>query len=335
WNFPIVDGLSIQVYNTPDQLDTATIILADTSQVSWLQGAALPGTPTTSIFNQGIDFVWNVRPSIADGLTKDKYFPVKLVIDSTFAQNTVAQRYFTTNWRLTTNFLQPSVLKAFDVTDPANPRQLNVAYLESGPPTADRPLDFSGETEIVIFTSDYDPNGRYQGTLAGSDSLFKAESYLICSFEVPNDSLRLINPVEVSIKPHYPNSDKDVYRIEGQTLQPKLRANEAKSLLEKVNVVPNPYFATSRYETSFDTPILRFTHLPSERVTIRIFNLAGQLVKVLEKDDTSNEIRWDLKNTAGLKIASGMYIAHVRAHGVGDKVLKFMVVQREERIDRF
>ncbi|RMG40172.1 MAG: hypothetical protein D6732_03375, partial [Methanobacteriota archaeon] len=33
WNFPIVDGLSIQVYNTPDQLDTATIILADTSQV--------------------------------------------------------------------------------------------------------------------------------------------------------------------------------------------------------------------------------------------------------------------------------------------------------------
>ncbi len=79
---------------------------------------------------------------------------------------------------------------------------------------------------------------------------------------------------------------------------------------------------------------MRFTHLDNE-VTIRIFNIAGQLVKTLFKNDTSNELRWNLRNEAGLRVASGMYIAHIEVPGVGEKVLKIGIVQREERIDRF
>ena len=42
-----------------------------------------------------------------------------------------------------------------------------------------------------------------------------------------------------------------------------------------------------------------------------------------------------MRNEAGLKITSGMYIAHVEVPDVGEKILKFVIVQREERIDRF
>ena len=226
--------------------------------------------------------------------------------------------------------MKPVKLQAFDITNPESPEQLNVAFLNPA-----GVIDFTTNTQIVVFNSLYNEDGFYGPTGAAQDSAFKADAYIICSFNPIADSLLLANPLEITIKPYYPNSDVDVFRITGQNLKPELTTDEAKGLLEDVKVVPNPYFVHSLYETSFDTPILRFTHLPSRRVTIRIFNLAGQLVNVLEKDDERNELQWNLKNSAGLKVASGMYIAHVRAHGVGDKILKFMVVQREERIDRF
>jgi hypothetical protein len=46
-------------------------------------------------------------------------------------------------------------------------------------------------------------------------------------------------------------------------------------------------------------------------------------------------LQWNLRNEANLRVASGMYIAHVEAPGIGEKVLKFAIVQREERIDRY
>ena len=124
------------------------------------------------------------------------------------------------------------------------------------------------------------------------------------------------------------------FLVKGESVQPRLTTEEQKGQLERVNVVPNPYWAYSAYETSYDTPVLKFTHLPNE-VTIRIFNLAGQLIKTLRKNDEANELAWNLRNESNLRVASGMYIAHVEAAGIGAKVLKFAIVQREERLDRF
>jgi hypothetical protein len=59
------------------------------------------------------------------------------------------------------------------------------------------------------------------------------------------------------------------------------------------------------------------------------------LIRTLYKNDESNELSWNLRNEANLKIASGMYIAHVEVPGVGSKVLKFAIITREERLDRF
>jgi hypothetical protein len=50
----------------------------------------------------------------------------------------------------------------------------------------------------------------------------------------------------------------------------------------------------------------------------------------LKKNDDSPYLRWDLRNEAGVPVASGIYIVHVEAPGIGSKVLKVVVFQRGE-----
>jgi hypothetical protein len=87
---------------------------------------------------------------------------------------------------------------------------------------------------------------------------------------------------------------------------------------------------------------VRLTNLPGAGAKIRIFTLAGELVRVIDDaaraaDGTSGlqYANWDLRNDAGIPIASGIYIVHVEVPNVGTKVLKAVVVMPEERLDIF
>ncbi len=103
----------------------------------------------------------------------------------------------------------------------------------------------------------------------------------------------------------------------------------------KVGVFPNPYYAFNPQEISRNAKFVTFNKLPA-KATIRIFNLAGQLVRVLDKDDASQFVRWDLRNRDNFPVASGMYIVHVDMPGVGaTKVLKLAVIQEQEVPDVF
>ena len=101
----------------------------------------------------------------------------------------------------------------------------------------------------------------------------------------------------------------------------------ARSALDRVLAVPNPYFLFSSYERTGSERIVRFTHLPV-RCTIRLFDLAGSLVKVLQKNDDLSQAVWDLTNQAGRRVGSGVYIFHVDAPGVGTHIGKLAVLQR-------
>lgn len=46
-------------------------------------------------------------------------------------------------------------------------------------------------------------------------------------------------------------------------------------------------------------------------------------------------LRWDLQNEAGLRVASGMYIAIVTSPKYGEKILKFGVIQPQKQLPRF
>jgi hypothetical protein len=112
--------------------------------------------------------------------------------------------------------------------------------------------------------------------------------------------------------------------------------------IKKILAVPNPYYAHSQYElTQFDR-VMKFTNIPASReVTIRIFNLAGDLVRTIRRsassgDDMSRaEINWDLTTDNHLPVGSGVYIYRIDVAGVGGKTDRIAVFIEKERLDNF
>ena len=100
------------------------------------------------------------------------------------------------------------------------------------------------------------------------------------------------------------------------------------SLLTRIFAVPNPYYGYSGYEQNrFDTKV-RIINLPA-KATVNIYSLDGSLIRVLSKNDAyTSYIDWDIRNTAGLPIASGMYLMDVKADGIGEVVVRWFGATR-------
>jgi len=131
-----------------------------------------------------------------------------------------------------------------------------------------------------------------------------------------------------------PATTNDVYVFNTQSLQQNNSALAA-SGLGRIRAVPNPYYAHSTYELNQFTRQLRFMNLP-EKCKIRIYNLAGQLIRVLDKTDASTSIlTWDLLTANQLPIGSGVYIFHVDAPGVGEYTGRVVVFMEKERLNSF
>ncbi len=106
------------------------------------------------------------------------------------------------------------------------------------------------------------------------------------------------------------------------------RNDVAVDALRFINIVPNPYYAFSKYEESRLDNRVKITNLP-ENCTIRIFTVSGQLIKSFEKSAAVTYIDWDLTNHKNIPITSGVYIIHVDVPGVGTKILKWFGTMRK------
>jgi hypothetical protein len=105
-------------------------------------------------------------------------------------------------------------------------------------------------------------------------------------------------------------------------------------MLEEINVVPNPYYAYSQYETGKLDNRVKIVNLP-EKCTVRIYNLSGTLIRTYDKADPLTYVDWDLKNEANVPIAGGVYIIHVDVPGVGQTIRKWFGVMRPVDLDNF
>ncbi len=109
----------------------------------------------------------------------------------------------------------------------------------------------------------------------------------------------------------------------------------AKEDIANINVFPNPYYANNPEEPNRFNRFVTFNHLP-QKATIRIFNLAGVQVRKLEKDDATQFNRWDLRNSADLPVASGMYVAYIDMPDLGKtKMLKLMIIQSQQILEYY
>ncbi|MDX1444643.1 T9SS type A sorting domain-containing protein [Lishizhenia sp.] len=104
------------------------------------------------------------------------------------------------------------------------------------------------------------------------------------------------------------------------------------NVLDQINVVPNPYYAFSKYEADKLDKRVKFTNLP-ERCNIRIYNTSGRLVRSIRKDNPLTFTDWNLTNAAGIPVSSGTYIVHIEVPDVGETVLKAFITMRQPDLE--
>ncbi|MBC8041847.1 MAG: hypothetical protein IAF08_00235, partial [Rhizobacter sp.] len=119
------------------------------------------------------------------------------------------------------------------------------------------------------------------------------------------------------------------------TAVPDVSSERAKSVLDRIRVVPNPYIARSAFEPALPAGTtsgrgerrVYFTRVPKES-TIRIYSVRGDLIRTLKQDGTDNgQVLWDLRSSEGLDIAFGLYLYHLDAPGVGTTTGKLVLIK--------
>jgi len=165
---------------------------------------------------------------------------------------------------------------------------------------------------------------------------------------IPNDAvvkLRVTKAYEVGERTADGNKGYNRYyfKIEGKQAEDLIEA-EVDDALAQINVVPNPYYAFSEYEeTGFDNRI-KITNVP-DLCTVTIYTLDGKFVRRYERNTgregfdirvpstlgrlPSSAIEWDLRNSAGIPVSSGIYLIHIEAPGLGERVIKWFGVSRQ------
>lgn len=180
-------------------------------------------------------------------------------------------------------------------------------YVQSGAVAVDQ-ADASGDTVSMTF---------YTG---------EAFTAVNADYTLPDGSANVIETE---------NQGLPLYKFNTDALAPTIDSAIGTSLLDEITVVPNPYYAYSTYETGRLDYRVKVANLPKE-CTVSIFTVNGILVRTFEKDDASTtSIDWDLKNQDDIPIASGLYIIHVNAPGLGEKVIKWFGVLRPIDLNSF
>jgi hypothetical protein len=85
----------------------------------------------------------------------------------------------------------------------------------------------------------------------------------------------------------------------------------AESALDRVTVVPNPFYRHSGLTRLGDEKVIQFVNVPRE-CTINIFTLRGDLVKTIHHNDPQSGVAvWNQISDYGQYVKSGLYFYHI------------------------
>lgn len=113
--------------------------------------------------------------------------------------------------------------------------------------------------------------------------------------------------------------------------------------LDQITVVPNPYFAASAYEQDQVQNLVKIANLPPD-CYITIYAVDGTVVRKLRGPSKNlisgggtalTSIDWDLKNHKGLPISGGVYMIHIKAEGIGERIIKWFGALRPVDLNSF
>ncbi|MEL6822731.1 MAG: hypothetical protein AAFP70_13290, partial [Calditrichota bacterium] len=221
------------------------------------------------------------------------------------------------------------------ITAPAKAVNFKVFNVTTGQEIPFGFLDFAGDdgifnadagsqqTDIIAFLEN-DQNGMQITTWSVKYATGPILSDPDLSFTTSGDEVNFV------LDKPFLNLDIYEYTTKGESINNVA----ATASLDDIKVVPNPYRAASRFETrnpfsrGRGPRAIQFTRLPKE-CTIRIFTVSGELVDTIEHSSSGNSgiASWDLLTKDNLDISYGIYIYHINAPGVGEKVGKFAIIK--------
>jgi hypothetical protein len=188
--------------------------------------------------------------------------------------------------------------------------------------------------------------------VSSRDSLSRFKSYK--DGLIPNKAtvkLRVNNPYQVPDAEHLKAERKGygTYLFDFKGKSPgDYTELEKENPLDRVNVVPNPYYAYSSYETSQFGKQVKITNLPG-KCTVTIYSIDGKFIKQFKRDERGIDYRtqgrtnpaiskgqifpdlvWDLENHKGIPVASGVYLIHIVSDEVkAERTIKWFGINRE------
>lgn len=244
----------------------------------------------------------------------------------------------------------PQPFSVWNITDEANPTQIDFAFLDAtGSAFNDSifaPGNSSGDREYFWIIDDaYTATAKTKYTGTTVAGIFPTLPVLYNSWPVRRTSgvpaYKHGDRIRIYAQGLYLLTGTDVWQFSTADAMVKFSVDNAKVDVNRINVYPNPYYAINTAEVSRFNRFVTFIGLPSGALTVRIFNLAGQLVRTLTKGADNNQfLKWDLTNASNFPVASGMYIAYIEMPDIGGgtsatKILKVAVIQEQEVLDTY
>lgn len=193
--------------------------------------------------------------------------------------------------------------------------------------------------ELIDFLNEI--NTWYEGLL---DSLLRVPGLqsVIQTTPAPETSLATLTRIQSNEIP----ADGDIFLLEtskpfdrDDVIRFKVEGNRledtvSESMLDDIYVVPDPYVAVNSLEarsvllSGRGERRIDFRNLPKE-CTIRIFAVSGRQIKVIEHVGSNDQsiATWNLQSDDGLDVSYGVYIYHVDAPGIGEKIGRFAIIK--------
>ncbi len=223
----------------------------------------------------------------------------------------------------------PSSVRIYNVTD-----SMNALYAMQD---VDKDGKYSHGDEMIIIVPDNDFfYKRYTSWYIRFTPLFDIDTIFVNGVPYADTTWLTTRPPEPGdqyfLATKKPFRKGDIFRFTMQGADSS--DTQAKSKLDDIYVVPNPYVVTASWEPANlykygrGERRLHFFNLPKD-CTIRIYNLRGYLVDTIEHHSTADDgmVAWDLLSKDGNEISYGVYVYHVDAPGVGEKIGKFALIK--------
>jgi hypothetical protein len=180
------------------------------------------------------------------------------------------------------------------------------------------PVDFHVDQLFLVDLAEEPPNARSCGL---ASAMHSASGSCVDALSADDGQRVTLAPGEIvelafsSADPHVGTERDFLLATDGhyETLPDRELPGDEKTAdrPEVLTLYPNPFASTTRI--SFVMPD------PGGRVSVRIYNLAGRLVRELGEDVVAPglyEIEWDATDAAGRPVAAGVYFYHIEAPGL-------------------